>query len=121
MRGYKAAIRMFLDFFYTLRRHKIPVTLTEWRVLMQALSMGFAHTSLERFYTLARSLLVKDVSYYDAYDLAFQEAFHGITTPDAIIDEILAWLQDPHTLAHLTPEQLALLQELDLEALRAPT
>ena len=110
---------MFLDFFYTLRRHKIPVALTEWRVLMQALSMGFAQTSLERFYTLARSLLVKDVSYYDAYDLAFQEAFHGIATPDAIIDEILAWLQDPHTLAHLTPAQLALLQELDLEALRA--
>ena len=76
---------MFLDFFYTLRRHKIPVALTEWRVLMQALSMGFAHASLERFYTLARSLLVKDVSYYDAYDLAFKEAFHGITTPEAIM------------------------------------
>jgi uncharacterized protein with von Willebrand factor type A (vWA) domain len=86
---------------------------------MQALSMGLAHTSLERFYTLARSLLVKDVSYYDAYDLAFKEAFHGIATPDALIDEILAWLQDPHSLAHLTPEQLALLQQLDLEALRA--
>ena len=110
---------MFLDFFYTLRRHKILVAPTEWRVLMQALSLGFAHTSLERFYTLARSLLVKDVSYYDAYDLAFKEAFHGITTPDAIIEEILAWLQYPHTLAHLTPEQLAWLHELDLEALRA--
>jgi len=110
---------MFLDFFYTLRRHKILVAPTEWRVLMQALSLGFAHTSLERFYTLARSLLVKDVSYYDAYDLAFKEAFHGITTPDAIIEEILSWLQDPHTLAHLTPEQLAWLHELDLEALRA--
>src|SRR4029450_8619164 len=106
---------MFLDFFYTLRRHKVPVALTEWRVLMQALSMGLAHNSLARFYTLARSLLVKDVSYYDAYDLAFQEAFHGITTPDAITDEIVAWLQDPHTLAHLTLEQFALLQELDLE------
>ncbi len=110
---------MFLDFFYTLRRHKIPVALTEWRVLMQALSMGFAQASLARFYTLARALLVKDVSYYDAYDLAFKEAFHGITTPDAIIDEILAWLQDPHMLEHLTPEQLAWLQQLDLEALRA--
>jgi uncharacterized protein with von Willebrand factor type A (vWA) domain len=110
---------MFLDFFYTLRRHKIPVTLTEWRALMQALSMGFAQTSLERFYTLARALLVKDVSYYEAYDQAFKEAFRGIRTPDAILDEIVAWLQDPTTLAHLTPEQLTLLQQLDLEALRA--
>jgi uncharacterized protein len=109
---------MFLDFFYTLRRHKIPVAPTEWRVLMQALSMGLAQTSLERFYTLARALLVKDVSYYEAYDQAFQEAFHGIRTPDAITDEIVAWLQDPSTLAHLTPEQLTLLQQLDLEALR---
>jgi hypothetical protein len=110
---------MFLDFFYTLRRHRVPVALTEWRVLMQALSMGLAHTSLARFHTLARSLLVKDVSYYDAYDLAFREAFHGIATPDAILDEIVAWLQDPHSLAPQTPEQLALLQQLDLEALRA--
>ena len=109
---------MFLDFFYTLRRHKIPVALTEWRVLMQALSMGFAQNSLERFYTLARALLVKDVSYYEAYDQAFKEAFHGIMTPDAIIDEIVAWLQDPHTLEHLTPERHTLLQQLDLEALR---
>src|SRR6266508_5467764 len=109
---------MFLDFFYTLRRHKIPVALTEWRVLMQALSLGFAHSSLARFYTLARSLLVKDVGYYDAYDLAFKETFHGITTPEEILDEIVAWLQDPYTLEHLTPEQLALLQQFDLEALR---
>jgi hypothetical protein len=58
--------------------------------------MGFAQASLERFYTLARSLLVKDVSYYDAATWPSKEAFHGITTPDAIIDEILAWLQDPH-------------------------
>ena len=109
---------MFIDFFYTLRRHKVPVSITEWMLLMQALSRGFAHSSLERFYTLARSLLVKDVSYYDAYDIAFREAFQGITTPEEILEEILAWLQDPHTLEHLTPEQLALLQHLDLEALR---
>ena len=73
---------MFLDFFYTLRHHKIPVALTEWRVLMQALSLGLAHSTLERFYTLARSLLVQDVGYYDAYDLAFKETFQGITTPE---------------------------------------
>src|SRR5215467_2841301 len=115
MRGHEAVPHMFLDFFYTLRRHKIPVAPTEWRVLMQALSMGFAHASLTRFYTLARSLLVKDVSYYDAYDLAFKEAFQGITTPEEILDEIVAWLQDPATLEHLAPEHFSLLQQLDLE------
>jgi uncharacterized protein with von Willebrand factor type A (vWA) domain len=109
---------MFLDFFYALRRHKVPVSFTEWMLLMQALSQGFAHASLQRFYTLARALLVKDVSYYDAYDLAFQEVFQGLETPVEILEELLAWLQDPHTLEHLNPEQLALLSTLDLEALR---
>ncbi|ETW93710.1 MAG: hypothetical protein ETSY1_38030, partial [Candidatus Entotheonella factor] len=109
---------MFLDFFYNLRRHRIPVSITEWMALMRALSEGFAHASLERFYVLARALLVKDVGFYDAYDLAFKETFQGIETPAEIVDEILNWLQDPKALEGLTPEQLAMLPKLDLEALR---
>ena len=109
---------MFVDFFYTLRRHNVPTSITEWMTLMQALSRGFAQSSLQGFYYLARALLVKDVGYYDAYDIAFKEAFQGIETPVEILDEILAWLQDPQTLENLTPEQLAALPKLDLEALR---
>lgn len=109
---------MFVDFFFALRRQKVPVSLTEWMLLMRALSQGYAHTSLQRFYTLARAILVKDVGYYDAYDLAFQEAFRGIETPEEILAEVLDWLQNPQTLEALTPEQLALLSRLDLETLR---
>jgi uncharacterized protein with von Willebrand factor type A (vWA) domain len=109
---------MFLDFFYTLRRHNIPVSITEWMALMQALSQGWAHASLPRFYVLARALLVKDVAHYDAYDLAFQETFQGIATPLEIVEEILAWLQHPQSLGQLSPEQLALLVQLDVERLR---
>jgi uncharacterized protein with von Willebrand factor type A (vWA) domain len=109
---------MFLDFFYSLRRHRIPVSITEWMALMRALSEGYAHASLERFYVLARALLVKDVGFYDAYDLAFKETFQGIETPAEIVDEILNWLRDPKVLDGLTPEQLAMLPKLDLEALR---
>jgi uncharacterized protein with von Willebrand factor type A (vWA) domain len=108
---------MFFTFFTALRQQKIPVSLTEWMMLMQALSQGLIAPSLERFYTLARALLVKDVSYYDAYDLAFQEVFRGIATPAELLEELLAWLQDPQTLA-LTPEEFALLATLDLDALR---
>jgi len=109
---------MFLDFFYHLRRHRIPVSITEWMALMRALNEGYAHASLERFYVLARALLVKDVGFYDAYDLAFKETFQGIETPAEIVDEILNWLRDPKVLDGLTPEQLAMLPKLDLEALR---
>jgi uncharacterized protein with von Willebrand factor type A (vWA) domain len=108
---------MFLAFFTALRRHKIPVSLTEWMLFMQALSEGLIAPSLARFYTLARALLVKDVSYYDAYDLAFQEVFRGIETPEEILQELLAWLQDPQHLAR-TPEELAMLARLNLAALR---
>ncbi len=109
---------MFLNFFYNLRRHRIPVSITEWMALMRALNEGFAYASLDRFYILARALLVKDVGFYDAYDLAFKETFQGIETPAEIVDEILNWLQDPKVLEQLTPEQLAMLPKLDLEALR---
>jgi uncharacterized protein with von Willebrand factor type A (vWA) domain len=49
--------------------------------------------------------------------LAFQEVFQGIETPEEILEEILAWLQDPQHLA-LTPEEFAMLARLDLDALR---
>lgn len=109
---------MFFDFFHALRRHNVPVSLTEWMLFMEALSQGFAHASLQRFYTLARSLLVKDVGYYDAYDMAFQEVFRGVETPEDMLTQVLAWLQDPHTLEHLNAEQLNLLSKLDLQRLR---
>jgi uncharacterized protein len=108
---------MFINFFYALRRQQVPVSLTEWMLLMQALSLGFAESSLQRFYTLARALLVKDVSYYDAYDLAFREAFQGIETPGEILAELLAWLQNPQ-LSDVPLEQHDLLAGLDLQALR---
>jgi uncharacterized protein with von Willebrand factor type A (vWA) domain len=87
-------------------------------LFMQALSQGLADSSLQRFYTLARALLVKDVSYYDAYDLAFREAFQGIETPAEILEELLAWLQNPQALSQLAHERQALLAGLDLQALR---
>src|SRR5262245_54156213 len=77
---------MFFIFFTALRRQKVPVSPTEWLLLMRGLSQGLIPPSLERFYTLARTLLVKDVSY--AYDLAFQEAFRGIETPAEILEPI---------------------------------
>jgi uncharacterized protein with von Willebrand factor type A (vWA) domain len=87
-------------------------------LFMQALSQGLADSSLQRFYTLARALLVKDISYYDAYDVAFREAFQGIETPAEILEELLAWLQNPQALSPLAHERQALFAGLDLQALR---
>ncbi|GIX49614.1 MAG: hypothetical protein KatS3mg131_3825 [Candidatus Tectimicrobiota bacterium] len=98
---------MFLDFFYALRRHRVPVSPTEWLTLMQALQQGLAQASLARFYTLARAILVKDVGYYDAYDLAFRETFQGIETPAPLLEALLAWLDAPHAAALAPPGSAA--------------
>ena len=85
---------MFTDFFYTLRKYKVPVSVTEWMTLMEALARGYIN-SLDEFYFLARAILVKSESYYDHYDIAFQEYFTGIETPAEILEKVLAWLKDP--------------------------
>jgi len=111
---------MFSDFFYTLKRKGVPVSITEWMTLMQALSNGYIST-LEEFYYLARAILVKSETHFDQYDLAFQEYFQGIETPDAIRDEILEWLNSPQgradVMSMLTEEERAALDQMDLEEL----
>ncbi|MDY6911968.1 MAG: VWA domain-containing protein [Chloroflexota bacterium] len=111
---------MFVDFFYTLRRKGVPTTVTEWMTLMQALDGGYI-SNLEEFYYLARAITVKSETHFDQYDLAFQQYFKGIETPDAIRDEILDWLSDPDNLEEvasmLSKEEMAMLDDMDLDEL----
>ena len=86
---------MFIDFFFLLRAYGVPVTLTEWLTLMEALARGLAFCNLNDFYSLARSILVKSEALFDQYDQAFQHAFKGIETPHEIADEVWQWLSDP--------------------------
>jgi len=114
---------MFTHFFYLLRGYGVPVTLTEWLALMQALARGLASSSLSEFYLLARCVLVKSEAFFDQYDQAFQAAFGGIETPDEIAQEVWEWLNDPLPPLFLTdPERAQLaaaLQVFDLEELKA--
>jgi len=85
---------VFTDFFYALRRRKVPVSITEWMTLMEALDRGCI-TNLDEFYFLARAILIKSEAYYDHYDVAFQEYFKGIEGSADISEKILDWLRDP--------------------------
>jgi uncharacterized protein with von Willebrand factor type A (vWA) domain len=107
---------LFLDFFYALRRKKIPVTITEWMTLIEALAKGYIN-SLDDFYYLARAIVIKSESYYDQYDIAFTEYFKGIETPAEINEKILEWLKNPLNREILTPEEKAMLDNVDLEEL----
>ncbi|MBT8339888.1 MAG: hypothetical protein HKP58_04710 [Desulfatitalea sp.] len=115
---------MFIDFFYTLKDHGIPVSPTAFLTLHRALAKGLVN-SLEDFYTVSRSVLVKSERYFDLYDQVFAHLFEGAELPDldeAALDDmaqamLAQWLEDPkqmadalgvdpETLQKLTPEEL---------------
>jgi uncharacterized protein len=109
---------MFNDFFYELKSQGVPVSPTEWIQLHKALSKNLNFASLDRFYYIARAILVKDETLFDKYDIAFSSYFKDIETPEEIIEEILKGLEKVSELV-LTPEQMALLEALDLDQVRA--
>ncbi|MHB8125825.1 MAG: vWA domain-containing protein [Desulfitobacteriaceae bacterium] len=96
---------MFTNFFYQLRREGVPVSITEWLTLMEALSAGLAESSLSGFYYLARAVLVKSESHFDRYDLAFQRYFQGIETPEELQDKVFEWLEKPLPVKMFTEEE----------------
>ena len=51
---------MFVDFFYQLRQARIPVTIREYLMLLEAMEKGAAGISVDQFYVLARAAMVKD-------------------------------------------------------------
>ena len=105
---------MFTDFFYILKKRKVPVSITEWMTLMEALAGGYI-TNLDEFYFLSRAILVKSEAHYDHYDVAFQEYFNGIETPDEISEQILEWLEDPMNEINRAQERQALFDSLDFD------
>lgn len=110
---------MFIDFLFELRRRKIPVSTHEWMALMQAMALGLHESSLDGFYHLCRTLCVKDIAFFDAYDEAFLAYFKDVHK-DALelTEQLRSWLSDPKLLEGLTDEQRKALSELDLEKLR---
>ncbi|MGA7269148.1 MAG: VWA domain-containing protein, partial [Aestuariivirga sp.] len=51
---------MFLRLFNELRQAGVPVSLTEYLLLVESLDRGLAGHSTEEFYYLSRAALVKD-------------------------------------------------------------
>ncbi|MGP8153722.1 MAG: vWA domain-containing protein [Smithella sp.] len=115
---------MFVNFFYTLRDRGIPVTPTSFLRLQKAMNAGLVH-SLDDFYTVARTILVKSERYFDTYDQIFAHHFENAFLEDPTAVELTAiaramleeWLQNPEGMADalgidqeklkkMTPEEL---------------
>lgn len=111
---------MLIDFLFELRARKLPVSTHEWMALMEALARGLHESSLDGFYRLCRTVCIKDIAHYDAYDEAFLAYFRDVHV-DALklTQELAEWLADPRKLEGLTEEQRQALRELDFDRLRA--
>ena len=122
---------MLLDFFYTLRQAKLPVSVTEYLTLMGALQRGVigpllqpengeAHGyGVEDFYFLSRTTLIKDEKHYDKFDRAFAAYFKGVEQiADFTQDIPLEWLRKNLEL-QLNSEELAKIQKMGWDELMA--
>ena len=73
---------MFMNFFTELRQAKVPVTLKEYLMLMEALDKDVIDHTVEDFYYLSRAALVKDEKNLDKFDRVFGQVFKGLEKVD---------------------------------------
>src|SRR5882757_1474958 len=85
---------MLIDFFYSLRGAKLPVSVKEYLTLLEALKAQVIGPSIDEFYFLARMTLIKDEKNFDKFDQAFGTYFNGIAALDEdAFDVPLDWLK----------------------------
>ena len=72
---------MFTNFFLELRQAKVPVSIKEYLALMEAMDKHVADYSVDDFYYLSRSILVKDERNLDKFDKVFGHVFKGLEAP----------------------------------------
>ena len=77
---------MLIRFFLMLRAAGVPVTITEFLALLEALASRLISpekgtlpfSGVEDFYWVARAVLVKDERHYDRFDRVFAAHFRGV-------------------------------------------
>jgi uncharacterized protein len=85
---------MFIGFFLELREARVPVSLREYLTLLEAMKQRLADYSIEDFYYLARSALVKDERNLDKFDRVFGHHFKGLEAPaEAGVEIPEEWLR----------------------------
>ena len=118
---------MLIDFFYTLRAAKLPVSVKEYLTLLEALKEGVVGPkadpqagsgySVDDFYYLSRTTLVKDEKHYDKFDRAFAAYFKGVELlTDFTRDIPLEWLRKNLEL-NLSPEEKAAIEKMGWDEL----
>ena len=104
---------MLINFFQTLKKANVPVSIKELLDLLTAMEQNLAFGSMDEFYLLARTVLVKDEKYYDRFDRAFGAYFKNLQNIDGIIEALLPedWLRKEFE-KHFTDEEKAKVESL---------
>src|SRR2546427_8114512 len=103
---------MLSGFFVKLKDHKIPVSIKEWLTLLEAMQKDVISPSIDEFYCLSRTTLVKDEQNFDKFDRAFGEYFKGLESVAGVeFDVPLEWLLKQAEL-NLSPEEKATIEAM---------
>ena len=103
---------MLVDFYLKVREHGVPASVRELLDLVGCLDARVVHGSVDEFYALSRTCLVKDEAHYDRFDLAFAGFFKGVESLGEVVGEVPAeWLRKQLE-RFLTPEEMAKVQGL---------
>lgn len=104
---------MLNTFFLALRDARLPVSIKEYLMLLDAMKAGVSDMKVETFYYLARAALVKDEGNIDRFDQVFGHVFKGL---DLMADEETVeipdeWLKKMAEL-YLSEEEMAEIESL---------
>jgi uncharacterized protein with von Willebrand factor type A (vWA) domain len=108
---------VLIDFFYTLRAAKLKVSVKEYLTLLEAMQAGVIGPSVDDFYYLARTSLVKDETQFDKFDRAFAAYFKGVELLTDFTKEVpLEWLKKTLEI-ELSPEDKAAIEKMGWDEL----
>ena len=104
---------MLINFFLTLRKYKVPVTIRELLDLLTALQNRLVYSNIDDFYLLTRTCMVKDEKNYDKFDRAFAAYFKGLEDLHGMLESLIPdeWLRREFEKS-LTPEELEKIKSL---------
>ncbi len=104
---------MLINFFYKLKQAKVPVSIQELLVLLDAMQKDVAFGSMDEFYQLSKLCLVKDEKYFDRFDQAFGEYYQGLKAREDLATATIPenWLQSEF-MKNLSDEEKAKIEAL---------
>jgi uncharacterized protein len=104
---------VLINFFLTLRKYKVPVTIRELLDLLNGLKHQLVYANVDDFYLLSRTALVKDEKNYDKFDRAFSAYFKGLEDLHGLLESLIPdeWLRREFEQS-LTKEELEQIEGL---------